>query len=247
MDILSAVGLVLALVAIIGGTILKGASPSALIGSAAFVIVILGTLAASMIQTPMGTFLRAWKIISWVFMPPKVDSAAMIKKIVDWSNIARKQGLLGLESALQGEKDDFLKKGLQSLVDGGEPDAIRSSLEIELDTREHHDTQAAKVFESMGIYAPTLGIIGAVMGLMAVMSHLNDPSKLGHGIATAFVATIYGIAFANLIFLPMSNKLKSAIHSQTQLRTMAIEGLIAIAQGENPRNIETKLQGYFAH
>jgi chemotaxis protein MotA len=247
MDILSIVGIVLALVAIIGGTILKGASPSALIGSAAFVIVILGTLAASLIQTPMATFLRAWKIVSWVFMPPAVDSTATIKKIVDWSNIARKQGLLGLESALQGEKDDFLKKGLQSLVDGGEPDAIRSSLEIELDTREHFDTQAAKVFESMGIYAPTLGIIGAVMGLMAVMSHLNDPSMLGHGIATAFIATIYGIAFANLLFLPMSNKLKSVIHNQTQMRTMAIEGLIAIAQGENPRNIETKLQGYFHH
>jgi chemotaxis protein MotA len=247
MDILSVVGIVLALIAIIGGTILKGASPSALLGSAAFVIVILGTLAASLVQTPLATFMRAWKIISWVFMPPAVDSAAMIKKIVDWSNIARKQGLLGLESAVETEKDDFLKKGLQSLVDGGEPDAIRSSMEIELDTREHFDTQAAKVFESMGVYCPTLGIIGAVMGLMAVMSHLNDPSLLGHGIATAFIATIYGIAFANLLFLPMSNKLKSVIHGQSQMRTMAIEGIIAIAQGENPRNIESKLQGYFHH
>jgi chemotaxis protein MotA len=245
MDILSLIGIVLALVAIIGGTILKGASPSALLGSAAFVIVILGTLAASLIQTPLATFLRAWKIVSWVFKPPANNPTATIGKMVDWSNIARKQGLLGLESALEGEKDDFLKKGLQSLVDGSEPDAIRSSMEIELETREHFDTQAAKVFESMGIYCPTLGIIGAVMGLMAVMSHLNDPSKLGHGIATAFIATIYGIAFANLLFLPMSNKLKSVIHGQSQMRIMAIEGIIAIAQGENPRNIESKLKGYF--
>ena len=245
MDILSIIGIVLGLIAIIGGAILKGSSAGALVGSAAFVIVVMGTLAASLVQTPMSTFLRAWRIISWVFKPPAADPTAMIEKIVEWSNVARKQGLLGLEPAVEQEKDEFLKKGLQSLVDGGEPEAIRSSMEIELDTMEHFDTQAAKVFESMGIYSPTLGIIGAVMGLMAVMQNLNDPSKLGHGIAAAFVATIYGIAFANLLFLPMSNKLKAVIHGQMQVRTMVIEGLIAIAQGENPRNIEAKLQGYF--
>src|ERR1700677_1861255 len=226
MDILSIIGIILALIAIIGGAILKGNSAGALAGSAAFVIVVLGTFAASLVQTPLTTFLRAWKI-------------------VEWSNIARKQGLLGLESPVGQEKDEFLKKGLQSLVGGGEPEAIRSSMEIELDTMEHFDTQAAKVFEAMGVYSPTLGIIGAVMGLMAVMQNLADPSKLGHGIAAAFVATIYGIAFANLVFLPMGNKLKSVIHGQTQVRTMVIEGIIAIAQGENPRNIEAKLQGYF--
>jgi chemotaxis protein MotA len=247
MDILSIAGIVLALVAIIGGAILKGSSAGALVGSAAFVIVVLGTLAASLVQTPMATFLRAWKIIVWVFMPPASDPNAVIEKIVEWSNIARKQGLLGLESAVEGEKDAFLKKGLQALVDGGEPDAIRSGMEIELDTIEHFDTQAAKVFEAMGVYSPTLGIIGAVMGLMSVMTNLTDPSKLGHGIAAAFIATIYGIAFANLLFLPMSNKLRSVIHGQTQVRTMVIEGIIAIAQGENPRNIETKLKGYFHH
>jgi chemotaxis protein MotA len=247
MDILSIVGIVLALIAIIGGAILKGSSAGALVGSAAFVIVVLGTLAASLVQTPMATFLRAWKIIGWVFKPPSSDPQAVIDKIVEWSNIARKQGLLGLESAVEQESDEFLKKGLQSLVDGGEPDAIRSGMEIELDTMEHFDTQAAKVFEAMGVYSPTLGIIGAVMGLMAVMQNLSDPSKLGHGIAAAFVATIYGIAFANLLFLPMGNKLKSVIHGQTQVRNMVIEGIIAIAQGENPRNIEAKLKGYFHH
>ena len=247
MDILSCAGIVLALVAIIGGAILKGSSAGALVGSAAFVIVVLGTLAASLVQTPLPTFLRAWKIVAWVFMPPKSDPKAVIDKIVEWSNTARKQGLLGLESAVEVEKDSFLRKGLQSLVDGGEPESIRSGMEIELEAMEHFDNQAAKVFEAMGVYSPTLGIIGAVMGLMAVMSNLSDPSKLGHGIAAAFIATIYGIAFANLLFLPMSNKLKSIIHGQTQMRTMVIEGLIAIAQGENPRNIESKLQGYFHH
>ena len=120
MDILSIIGIVLALVAIIGGAILKGSSAGALVGSAAFVIVVVGTLAASLVQTPMATFLRAWKIASWVFKPPANNPAGMIEKIVEWSNVARKQGLLGLESAVEGEQDDFLKKGLQSLVDGGE-------------------------------------------------------------------------------------------------------------------------------
>src|SRR5271166_5144247 len=245
MDILSIVGIVLALIAIIGGAILKGSSAGALVGSAAFVIVVVGTMAASLVQTPMATFLRAWKIVTWVFKPPINNPAAMIEKIVEWSNIARKQGLLGLESAVEQEKDDFLKKGLQSLVDGGEPEAIRSGMEIELDTMEHFDIQAAKVFEAMGVYSPTLGIIGAVMGLMAVMQNLNDPSKLGHGIAAAFVATIYGIAFANLLFLPMAAKLKVIIARQTQFREMVVDGMLAIAQGENPRNIESKLKGYF--
>jgi chemotaxis protein MotA len=247
MDILTIIGIALGLFAIIGGAILKGSSAGALVGSAAFVIVVLGTLAATLVQTPLPTFLHAWKIIVWVFKPPPHNPTAMIEKIVEWSNIARKQGLLGLESAVEGEKDNFLKKGLQSLVDGGEPDAIRSSMEIELDTMEHFDTQAANMFQSMGVYSPTLGIIGAVMGLMAVMANLADPSKLGHGIAAAFVATIYGIAFANLVFLPMSTKLKTVIYGQTQVRVMVIEGIIAIAHGENPRNIEAKLEGYFHH
>ena len=199
MDILSIIGIVLGLIAIIGGAILKGSSAGALVGSAAFVIVVVGTLAASLVQTPMATFMRAWKIVSWVFKPPANNPARddredrRVEQHRPQAGVAR----AGVGGRRQ-EKDEFLKKGLQSLVDGGEPDAIRSSMEIELDTMEHFDTQAAKVFEAMGVYSPTLGIIGAVMGLMAVMQNLADPSKLGHGIAAAFIATIYGIAFANL-------------------------------------------------
>src|ERR1700676_1570087 len=144
MDFLSLIGIVLALIAIIGGAILKGSSAGALVGSAAFVIVVVGTMAASLVQTPMPTFLRAWKIVAWVFKPPAINPAAMIEKIVEGRNIARKQGLPGLESAVEGEKDEFLKKGLQSLVDGGEPDAIRSSMEIELETRKHLQPRGPK-------------------------------------------------------------------------------------------------------
>jgi chemotaxis protein MotA len=247
MDILSVIGVILAFVAMIGGSILKGSGVKALLGGAAFVIVVVGTVAAILVQTPLPTFKRALQIVGWVFKPPSSDAEATIAKIVEWSNVARKQGLLGLESAVEAEKDDFMKKGLQALVDGGEPDAIRGQLEIELETREHADTAAAKVFEGMGIYAPTLGIIGAVMGLMAVMQNLADPSKLGHGIAAAFIATLYGIGIANLFMLPMAAKLKAVIHAQTQVRQMCIEGIISIAQGENPRNIESKLRSYLHH
>jgi chemotaxis protein MotA len=247
MDIMSLTGIFLAFLSIIVGSILKGSGVKALLGAAAFMIVVVGTLAAILVQTPLPVFKRAMKIAGWVFKPPPQDAAKTIEKIVEWSNTARKQGLLGLESAVEQEKDEFMKKGLQALVDGGEPEAIRAQLEVELDTREHADTAAAKVFEGMGIYSPTLGIIGAVMGLMAVMQNLADPSKLGHGIAAAFIATIYGIGLANLFFLPMANKLKQLIHAQTKVREMCIEGIISIAQGENPRNIESKLKGYLHH
>jgi len=244
MDKLSVAGVVLALFAIVGGSILKGAGVGGLMNPAAFVIVLVGTLAAILIHTPMTTFKHAMKILRWAFRPPQHDPLALIERIVEWSGIARKQGLLALEGNAESEADPFLKKGLQMLVDGAEPDAIRSILEVEMQTREHFDQQSAKVFEGMGIYAPTLGIIGAVLGLMAVMKNLADPSKLGAGIAAAFTATIYGIASANLFFLPIAAKLKSAIAEQTRMREMTIEGLISISQGENPRNIESKLKGY---
>ena len=244
MDRLSVIGVVLALVALIGGSMLKGAGLSGLWSPAAFVIVILGTIAAILLQTPMATFKRALKIVRWVFQPPAQDRATVIAKIVEWSTTARKQGLLGLEAEVQSLEDPFLRKGLQMVVDGVEPEAIRQMLEIELHGQSDRDMSAAKVFEGMGIYAPTLGIIGAVLGLMAVMKNLADPSKLGHGIAAAFTATIYGIGAANLMLLPIASKLKGLVNHQTQEREMIVEGLIAIAQGENPRNIEARLNGF---
>jgi chemotaxis protein MotA len=243
-DILSIVGLVLALVAVLVGAVLKGAGLHALVSPAALMIVVVGTFAAIMIQTPMRVMKHAFGILPWMFKPPALDPQTMISKIVEWSIISRKQGLLGLENQLEIENDTFVRKGLQLVIDGGEPDAIRSSLEVELDTREAADIRAAKVFEGMGIYSPTLGIIGAVLGLMAVMQNLADPSKLGQGIAAAFTATVYGIGLANLFFLPIAAKLKTAVQAQSHVREMVIEGMISIAQGENPRAIESKLHGY---
>lgn len=246
MDPLTTTGVVLALVALIGGSILKGAGISSLANPAAFVIVFIGTLASSLVQTPKETFLRAWKIFPWIFKPPVEDTGALIAKMVEWSETARKQGLLGLEPALEKEPDEFAKKALQMLVDGTEPEKIRETMELELLSREKANTQSAKVFEGLGIYAPTLGIIGAVLGLIAVMKNLADPSKLGHGIAAAFTATIYGIGLANLFFLPTANKLKEIIKAQSRAKEMVLEGIIAIAEGENPRNLEVKLKSYVA-
>lgn len=244
MDILTILGLLVGFGAIIGGNILEGGHTSSLLQLTAFVIVFGGTLGCVFVQVPMSAFLRCMKITSWAFIPPKLEQQAAIEKIIGWSNIARKEGLLGLESLVESETDPFAQKGLQLLVDGSEPDAIRSILEVELDVREHFDTQAAKVYEAFGGYSPTIGIIGAVMGLIHVMGNLADPSKLGAGIAVAFVATIYGVGLANMIFLPLASKLKAVIHQHSQFREMVIEGIISIAEGENPRNIETKLQGY---
>jgi chemotaxis protein MotA len=244
MDRLSVIGAVLAFVALVGGSMLKGAGLSGLWSPAAFLIVIVGTIAAILVQTSLPTFLRALQMAAWVFKPPAHDHGAVIAQIVDWSTTARKQGLLGLEAQVAQQSDPFLGKGLQMVVDGVEPESIRQMLEIDLDAQSTRDLAAAKVFEGMGIYAPTLGIIGAVLGLMAVMKNLADPSKLGHGIAAAFTATIYGIGAANLLLLPIGNKLKTLVNAQALEREMIVEGLIAIAQGENPRNIEARLNGY---
>lgn len=244
LDVLSVAGLALGVVAILGGSILKGSGLAALWNGAAFVIVIVGTLAATLLQVRLETFKHAMKMFRWIIQPPANDPAQAITKIVSWSQVARKEGLLGLESTAEEEPDEFLQKGLQLLVDGSEPEALRGILEVDISTREEFDNRGAKVFESMGIYAPTLGIIGAVLGLIAVMGNLADPSKLGPGIATAFTATIYGIASANMFFLPVANKLKTAVAAATTYREMLVEGMVSIAQGENPRNIETKLNGY---
>jgi len=244
MDILSIVGLIVGFGSILGGQVLEGGHFGSLVNGPACLIVVGGTVGAVMLQVPVKVFMSSLKMSVWVIFPPKLGSMEAIEKIMEWSNIARKEGLLGLEDIAENESDPFAQKGLQLLVDGSEPEVIRRVMEVELDAKEHHGNEAAKVFEALGGYSPTIGIIGAVMGLIHVMQNLADPSKLGSGIATAFIATIYGVALANLMFLPVAAKLKARIHERTQLHEMIIEGVISIAEGENPRNIETKLQGF---
>jgi len=244
MDPLSLVGLVVAVGAILAGQFIEGGDVGSLLNLSAMLIVLGGTLGAAMVQARLAAFLRALRLLVWVVRPPTPVIMEAIERIVGWSQVARKEGLLGLESVIEEAQDPFIRKGLQLLVDGAEPDAIRDTLDVDLGARERRDLQAARLYEAMGGYSPTIGIIGAVMGLIHVMRNLADPSKLGGGIATAFVATIYGVGLANLLFLPIGNKLKSLVQEQSQYREMLCEGIVAIAEGENPRNIEVRLLGY---
>lgn len=244
MDVLSIVGVVLAFVAVLGGNFIEGGSIGALFNGPAGLIVIGGTLGAAILHTSYDNLKRAIDIVSWVFKPPQQDIQGAVSKVINWSMTARKEGLLGLEILVDSETEYFTQKGLRLLVDGTEPDAIRRIMEVDLFVTEQKDLQGARFFECMGGYSPTIGIIGAVMGLIHVMRNLADPSQLGAGIATAFVATIYGVGLANLLFLPIASKLKSVVQDQYQYREMIIEGVVAIAEGENPRSIEMKLQGY---
>lgn len=244
MDRLTAAGLVLATLSLTVGAVLKGAGLGGLLSGAAFMIVIVGTLASICVHASMAAVKRAGQMAGWLFKPPHDDEKALIDRIVEWSKSARRKGLLALEGEIANESDAFIKRGLELVYDGTSPDTVRKVLEIESDARYAVDVSGAKVFEGMGVYAPTLGIIGAVLGLMAVMQNLEDPSKLGAGIAAAFTATIYGIGLANLLMLPAAAKLKEIANGRAHIRGLIIDGLAAIAEGENPRIIEAKLQGY---
>jgi chemotaxis protein MotA len=244
LDFLSFIGILVAFLAVIGGNWLEGGHVDSLANGPAMIIVLGGTIGAILLQTPIPVFLHALRLLGRVFMPTKLDMPTTIEKLVTWSNIARKEGLLGLETIADDEPDPFIRKGMQMLVDGSEPENLRGTLEMEVDASEQHDVQAAKVFEGMGGYSPTIGIIGAVMGLIHVMQNLADPSKLGSGIATAFVATIYGVGLANLFLLPIAAKLKTQSENIAKFREMVIEGIVGIAEGDNPRTIENKLKGF---
>ncbi len=244
LDSLSILGLFIAFLAILGGQLLEGGRLQVLANGPAALIVIGGTLGAVMLQTPWRIFNRALKIFPWVLFSPPFAFEQSMNKLVDWSASARREGLLGLEELADTESDEFIRRGLNLLVDGSEPEAIRNALLITLDLNEHKTNDAAKVYEAMGGYSPTMGIVGAVLGLIHVMGNLSQPETLGQGIATAFVATIYGVGLANLFLIPIAHKLKHINQIQARYREMIIEGLVGIAEGENPRVIENRLVAY---
>lgn len=244
MDKTSLFGLALGLIAIVGGQVLEGGHVGSLVQPTAFLIVIGGTLGAVMLQSPMRIFVTGLGMGKWILWPPITEPQLLIEQIARWSHVARKEGLLALEAQIEAIEDPFMRRGLQLLVDGAEPDRLREVLEVEIGAYEEQMKLAAKIWESAGGYAPTIGILGAVMGLIHVMENLTDPSKLGSGIAVAFVATIYGVGSANLIFLPVGKKLLANIARLVTLREMFIDGLVGIANGDNPRIIESRMQGY---
>ena len=244
MDKISVLGLVLGIVAIVGGQVLEGGHVGSLSQPTALLIVLGGTMGAVMLQSPYATFIRGVKMVRWVWYPPVVDHQQLIKQVASWSQVSRREGLLALENVMNQLKDDFARKGLQLLVDGAEPERLREVLEVEINTYEQELRLSARIWEAAGGYSPTIGILGAVLGLIHVMENLSEPSKLGAGIAVAFVATIYGVGLANLVFLPMANKLKAHIARLVVRREMIVDGLVGIANGDNPRITESRLQGY---
>ena len=242
-DLLSILGFLIAGSAVIFAQYFEGGHLGMLINFPALLIVVGGSLGATMLQSPLPIFLRALTLSKWVFSPPFFDSAKTAQDLVKWGRIARKDGLFGLEKIVNKVRNDFARKGLKMMIDGCEPEVIQQTLELDAVARERRDMQAVKVFDGMGGYAPTLGILGAVLGLIYVMSNLSEPALLGEGIAVAFVATIYGVGFANLVFIPIANKLRAVIAQEMEFNELIAVGLVAIANGENPRVIEARIDG----
>lgn len=243
MDIATILGVIIAIVSIMGGQALEGGHAGSVMQLTAFIIVIGGTLGAVCVQNPLPVVLRAFGALSLAISNPKHDTKTTITSILELANISRKQGLLALESKLKDIHDPFFRKGVQLIVDGTDPKVVHEIMEIEVEHHEEQGVIAAKVWEAAGGYAPTIGILGAVLGLIHVMENLADPSKLGGGIAVAFVATIYGVGAANLFFLPIANKIKLKLKEEAAARNVMIMGLVGLAHGENPRLLQEKLEG----
>jgi len=239
-------GLVLALAGILGGLTIEGGSVSQILQPTAAMIVLGGTIGAVLVAYPLPVVMQSFKRLSNVFIHRGQDLEKLIREIVAYANKARREGIVSLDSDLPNIQDPFLKKALMLAVDGTEPTELRNMMELVMDNQAEHEEKLPQVFESAGGFSPTIGIIGAVLGLIQVMQHLDNIEEVGRGIAVAFVATIYGVAAANLFFLPSSAKLKTRIREEQLAREMTLEGVISILEGQNPRMVETKLRGFLS-
>jgi len=237
-------GLILAVGGILAGLLIEGGKLGQVLQPTAAMIVLGGTIGAVMVQFPLNVVMAAAKNLMRVFFAKSMDPGDLIKELVGYANKARKDGIVSLDAELANIQDPFMKKSLMLAVDGTEPQELRKMMELELDNKEEAEERVPQVFESAGGFAPTVGIIGAVLGLIQVMQHLENIDEVGKGIAVAFVATIYGVGCANLFFLPAAGKLKIRIREEHILREMTLEGVISILEGMNTRMLETKLRGY---
>lgn len=243
-DTSTLLGLVLAVAGIFGAQYLDGGRVESLMQGTALLIVVAGTIGAVLVQTPPAVFARALRMARWALYPPQRDADRLIGRLVDWAQVARRDGALALESRVRQTNDPFAKSGLQMVVDGFAPDHLREALDVELSARDERQRAAVRVWESAGGYAPTIGIIGAVLGLIHVMENLADPTRLGAGIAVAFVATVYGLVFANLVLLPIAGKLRNVVAEESLMRELTQEALVGIAAGEHPHRIRARLKGF---
>ena len=244
MDIATIGGLVFAIFCILFGQALEGGHASSLMQLTAGIIVIGGTVGAVMVANPMKDFIAGLKAFKVALKNPKHDLGKIITEISELAALARRDGVLALEQRLQAIEDPFMKRSVGFLVDGVDSAVARDALETEIHIEFEEGTVAAKVWEAGGGFAPTVGILGAVLGLIHVMENLSDPTKLGPGIAVAFVATVYGVGLANLLFLPIATKLKRRLAVEKERKTIIAEGVLSIQAGLNPRVIEEKLKSY---
>ncbi|MBX5494903.1 MAG: flagellar motor protein [Bryobacteraceae bacterium] len=244
MDVGTLAGLAVAFGGILFGQRLEGGEPQQIIQGTAALIVLGGTVGAVLISTPIETVIRALRRLKTVFIEPPGSPEAVIEEIILYAGKARKSGIVSLESETQDIANSFLRKGLNLAVDGADIQEIRKMLELEIQVEESVREAEAKVYETAGGYCPTIGIIGAVLGLIHVMGQLADVERVGEGIASAFVATVYGVGFANLFFLPAANKMKARARLDLQLKELMLEGIIGIVEGLNPKLIRSKLEAY---
>lgn len=247
MDIATLIGLILAIVGIIGGNVMEGGNPAALINLPGFMIVILGSLGATMMSQPMSAVVGMPRALMKAFMGAKAhNSSHTVDLFVSMAEKSRREGLLALEADVDKIDDAFTRKGVQLMIDGTDPELLRQIMEIEADSTKHRAESELQVFEFMGGIAPTIGVLGAVLGLMGVMAHLNEPEKIGEGIATAFVATFYGVFTANVLWLPIAKKLQNNMKHEQHALNVVIEGLMSIQSGDNPRIVREKLEGFLS-
>jgi chemotaxis protein MotA len=243
-DFASLGGLVVGVGGIMTGLLLEGGKVKDVSQFTAALIVFGGTLGAVMLTTPLPVLLRAARQVGSVFFERVHRPDAIIEEIIEYATQARKQGIVSLEQQAAAIEDPFLRKALNLAVDGIEMSQIRSIMELEITLLEQDGEMEAKVFESAGGYSPTIGIIGAVLGLIQVMKNLANIDEVGRGIAVAFVATVYGVASANLLFLPAANKLKARVRDAVRVREVMLEGVLSIVEGLNPKLIRSKLEAY---
>jgi chemotaxis protein MotA len=244
MDKASIGGVLLAVVGIVAGLLMEGGNLGQILQPTAALIVFGGTLGAVLLQFPLPTVIGAFRSLAHVFAAPRKEDSQIIEQMVAFANKARRQGLISLDADLQTIHEPFLKQTLMLAVDGTEPVELRKIMRVTLDSITENEEQLPAVFESAGGFSPTIGILGAVLGLVQVMQHLDNISEVGKGIAVAFVATIYGVGIANLFFLPFAGKMRLRIRDGYRRREMMLEGVISVLEGMNPRMLEIKLGGF---
>jgi chemotaxis protein MotA len=243
-EISTIIGLILGLGLLVGAYVMEGGTPASLLAVTAGMIVFGGTLGATLIAFPLSAVMKIPKLLALSIRGVPDHGPHIVEQFVEMAEKARREGLLALESDAQTVTDAFMRKGMMLAVDGTDPELVQAILEAEIDAMAERHEVGIQLFEAMGGYAPTMGVIGTVMGLVVVLGHLSEPEKLGHSIAVAFIATLYGVATANIIWLPISNKLKSFSKIEQHERHLIMQGVLAVQSGDNPRIVRDKLEAY---